>query len=94
MGKLYYFCLFIVCLCIIYLAQLPEYRGINVVFIPAFILTLNGFIYQKTKKNIYAYLAMIGFAVFVPIGMVGIVAMRQQMDKEQHRKFKRRLDNE
>ena len=72
----------------------PHYDEVNYVLIPAFLLTMFGFIYKITYKKVFAYVAMIGFVFFVPIGLIGVYAMRNMVDNHARLLFKRALDNE
>ena len=94
MDRLYYVSLCIQLLLIILVQLDSEYSPVNYVFVPAFFLSTLGFLYAKTQKKIFAYISMAGFLVFVPIGILGVIAVRNTMDKELKRKFKERLNNE
>ncbi|QRV22977.1 hypothetical protein [Marinomonas foliarum] len=94
MERLYYVSLCIQLLLILIIQSDPEYSPVNFLFIPAFFLATFGLIYAKTQKNIFAYISMAGFLAFIPIGILGVIAVRNTMDKESKRKFKERLNDE
>jgi len=60
----------------------PDYYEVNYILIPAFLLTIFGFV------------AMLGFIFFVPIGLIGIYAIRNMMDDHAKLLFKRTLKND
>lgn len=92
--RLYYLSLVIIVLLIGFIQLDPSYYVINYATIPAFILTLFGFAYQYSQKNIFGYIAMAGFVVFLPIGALGILSIREAMDKQTKLKFIRKLNND
>lgn len=79
---------------LVVIQQEPTYYVINYVAIPAFLLTLFGFVYRLTHKNIFGYLAIAGFVIFLPIGVLGILSIREEMDKQTKLKFIRKLQND
>ncbi|MFK3861785.1 hypothetical protein [Pseudoalteromonas rhizosphaerae] len=92
--RLYYLSLIILAVIIVFIQLDPAYYMINYVTTPAFVLCLFGCIYQYTKKNIFGYVAMAGFVVFLPIGALGIMSIREAMDKQIKLKFIRKLNND
>ncbi len=47
------------------------------------LMSLTGsLMYHKTKKNSFGIIAIIGFAVYVPIGLIGAIGIRKLMDEE------------
>jgi uncharacterized membrane protein YuzA (DUF378 family) len=72
----------------------PHYYEVNYILIPAFLLTIFGFIYRLTSKKIFGFVAMLGFIFFVPIGLIGIYAIRNMMDDHAKLLFKRTLKND
>lgn len=91
----YYFTSLIVILGVIISVEYnPYYHEINNIFIPAFALTTFGFIYQLTHKKVFGYIAMVGFIIFVPIGLMGIYAIKNSMDNHAKLLFKRTLEND
>lgn len=91
MPHLFYVSLLIQWLVIGSISLDPEYSVLAFVFIPAAVLSLVGFFYPKSNSKAVAYISMAGFAFFVPIGLLGIVAVRNAMDKEAKDKFERRM---
>ncbi|KPH56968.1 hypothetical protein [Pseudoalteromonas porphyrae] len=92
--RLYHFSLVIIAVIILFIQLEPTYYVINYVTIPASVLCLFGLIYQYTQKNIFGYIAMAGFAVFLPIGALGILSIREAMDKKMKLEFIRKLNND
>ena len=92
--KLYILSLAINLVLIAVLSQDTAYSGINYILVPAFILTLFGFIYQYTKKNIFGYIAISGFFIFIPIGILGILSIKNEIDQQAKLKFIRKLQND
>lgn len=92
--KLYVLSLFINLILIILIAVDGTYNGLSYITIPAFTLTLFGIIYQLTKKNIFGYIAITGFVFLLPIGILGILAIRNEMDKIIKSEFIRKFNNE
>ncbi|MCQ8879567.1 hypothetical protein NQT69_16310 [Pseudoalteromonas shioyasakiensis] len=91
--RLYKITLIILVIMLVGIQQTPTYYVINYVAIPAFLLTLSGFIYQFTHKSIFGYLAIAGFVVFLPIGVLGVLSIRDAMDEQSKLKFIRKLKN-
>lgn len=70
------------------------YNGLSYITIPAFVLTLFGIIYLITKKNIFGYMAITGFVFLLPVGILGVLAMRNEMDKIIKNEFIRKFNND
>ena len=92
--RLYYLSLIIIVLLIVFIQLDPTYYVINYVTLPALIMALFGFAYQYSKKNVFGYISMAGFIVFLPIGALGILSIREVMDKQVKLKFIRKLNND
>ena len=96
MKRLYYLALFLHFIYTIILKNIlePEYNVFVTISWVVFAMTLLGFVYLKTRNKIFAYIAMIGFALMAPIGIIGLVALRNEMDNESKIKFLKELENE
>ena len=96
MSRAYYVTLLIQ---VIYLLSLlvtvrEELQFVNIIFGVALLLSLMAILYQKTKNKFFAYIAMLGFFIYMPIGIMGIVTVRNEMDKESKLKFLKEMEDE
>ncbi|TXR54450.1 hypothetical protein [Reinekea thalattae] len=71
-----------------------EYRLYAMTSGASFILSALGLLYIKTKHKLWAYLAMVGFVLGLPTGLMGLVAVRNEMDKESKREFLKDIEND
>lgn len=67
----------------------PEFqKGLGLFMLVFWLISLVGTIlYANTKNKKAAILATVGFALFVPIGLIGVISMRNQMDRDTREKF-------
>lgn len=52
-----------------------------ILFIFVIISIIGTLLFRKSKKKSHGILAIVGFAFFVPIGFIGILSIRKQMDE-------------
>lgn len=71
-----------------------EYRILCYILGVGFLLSSCGILYQLTKKTFFAYLAMVGFIFYIPIGIFGMIAVRNKMDEESKIHFLQEIENE
>ena len=86
-------------LCILTLILLFELDNPKTVFllyfiVPSVVLSSFGLAYYKYQNKRLGYIALVGLTLFIPISIFGILAIRDEMDKEVRRKFMRELNNE
>lgn len=96
MGAMYYTALvveLVVLLCFEF-GYGVEYIGLIIFLRLGVLLSLAGFLYPKTQNKLWAYIAMVGFAFFVPVGLLGMIAMRNKIDKYEKEAFLESLENE
>ncbi|MCF7517861.1 MULTISPECIES: hypothetical protein [Pseudoalteromonas] len=94
MKYLYTLTILIQTFAIIILYQDPNYQTLALIFAPAILLSLFGGLYFIFKNKWLAYTGMLGCVVFVPIGALGVFALRSEMDNEIKRDFLRSLRSE
>ena len=94
MKYLYTLTILIQTFAVVTLYQDPNYQTLALIFAPAILLSLVGGLYFILKNKWLAYIGMLGCVVFVPIGALGVFALRSEMDKEIKRHFLRSLHNE
>ena len=93
MNKMYLTSLAVCLAIILVMANHPQYSGINYLFVPGFVLALAGIFYHVTKWTPLAYIAIAGFVVFTPIGLLGAVAVRKMLDNHKNSLFQQELHN-
>jgi len=86
LQTIYFFCLVI--------TISDELNFLVIIMGIALLLSFLGLIYQKEKNKYFAYIAMVGFIIYMPIGLFGLVSIRNEMDKESKLKFLKELENE
>ena len=86
LQTIYFFCLVI--------TISDELNFLIIIMGIALLLSFLGLIYQKEKNKYFAYIAMVGFIIYMPIGLFGLVSIRNEMDKESKLKFLKELENE
>jgi|GEM_PF-1694763 len=80
-------CLIMTFSVILILLFTPEYENMApYLWVPYFFCCL-GVFYKLTAHEAFVWLAMIGFAVFIPIGLLGMYGLSAMMDGVAKRKF-------
>ncbi|WP_194437851.1 hypothetical protein [Vibrio fluminensis] len=72
----------------------PHYKPVGYFMLFAYSLSLLGFVYKITKTKSIGYLAMAGFACFIPIGVIGMIGMAKLMEDQKKKEFISEMDND
>ncbi|TEW48286.1 hypothetical protein [Psychromonas algicola] len=64
-----------------------ELNFLVMIFGVALLFSFIGLLYHKTKNKFFAYLGIASFIIYLPIGLFGIISIKNEMDKESKLKF-------
>ncbi|NSY33748.1 hypothetical protein DS891_09130 [Pseudoalteromonas sp. JC28] len=77
-----YICTLVISLAITFAVSVEtNYDGLVVVMAASFCIQLLGLLYLVVRRNIIAYIAMVWFLPFVPLGIIGVIGLSRMVDK-------------
>lgn len=90
-----YICTLVISLAITFAVSVEtNYDGLVVVMAASFCIQLLGLLYLVVRRNIIAYIAMVGFLPFVPLGIIGVIGLSRMVDKHNAENFYKNLSSE